>query len=266
MKLKNLLILGLSLMVVASCGKKGASDSGNESEEIQERTASLSPYSGELITGDDAEYIEIDMPAGQTVELKGSPAEEYGSPKFRIKVPLKVTKAFPEEVSYLRITLELLDENNERLETLSINDADKETLIAALKKGNTSPLTIGFNTSVLESYYNKYLDKARYYRIKDFSLSTGSTATKTPIEREESDDPNESSYSTGSSSSDYDYDYDDTDYSDYGDEKKESKMSKVKNKVKEAYQKGKETYNEKYKDKVDDAKEKVKEKWNELFD
>lgn len=264
MNVKNLFLIGLSLMVLASCGKKNASDGESESEEIQERTTSVSPYSGELITGDDAEYIEIDMPAGQTLELKGSPAEEYGSPKFRIKVPLKVTKAYPEEVSYLRITLELLDENHESLETLSINSADKETLIAALKKGNTSPLIIGFDTSVFDSHYNNYLDKAKYYRIKDFSLSSGSPVSKTPIETEESDDASASTYSSGSSSSGYEYD--DTDYSDDADEKKESKMSKMKTKVKEAYEKGKETYNEKYKDKVDDAKEKVKDKWNELFD
>ena len=264
--------MSLAVLLAVSCGKSKKDESTEtyetqQPEQLQPLSKTVSLYSGEAITGDGAEYFAIDLPAGETIELKAEPAEDYSSPKYRVRVPLKIVKKFPGEISYLSLDVELLDENNEYVSSLSINSADEETLEAALSQGKTDVLDLGFATSVLNSDYEKKFNKVKSYRITDVSVSarSSSSATKTKIN---TSTDNSSSSSSSYSSSSYDDD-DDEDYDDYDDDSystNESKLSKAKKAVNKTINKAKETYNEKYKDKVDDAKEKIKDKFNSLFD
>lgn len=263
MKIKSFLAISLAFFMLVSCGKGNNQETEEqipeqteEQEGVQPLSKTINVYSGEAVTGDEADYLMIDMPAGEAIQLKAEPGEGYSSPKFRVQVPVQVTKKFPKEISYLRISLELMDENNEYVTSLSINDADKETLIAALNKGKGDVINIGFNTTVFKSNYNKDFDKVKYYRIKDLDISESST-TATKVSKSssyEDDDDSGSSYASSAADDDDD-----------NGEKKDSKWKKAKNAVKNQYEKAKETYNDKYKDKVDDAKEKIKDKFHDIF-
>lgn len=267
MKIKTLILLTFSFLLLSSCrgrNREVLDEQLNQQKEVIEpQTKSVEVYTGEAITGEDAEYLTLDMPAAESIELKAVPGEGYDRPKFRMEIPVKVTKQFAGEISYLRISLELLDENKDYVTTLSLNRADKETLEAALNKGKFDVINLGFDTSVTERDYNKELDKIKYYRLKNVEISNRQSATKIKKSDTSYDDDSGDSGNASASSGSYYEEEDDDDY-DYGEEK-ESKFSKAKKKVKETYEKAKDTYNEKYKDKVDAAKEKVKDTYNEKY-
>lgn len=204
MKLYKFFTVFCLSMALVSCG----GSKKQEKRVFEPKTVEATLYKGEAISAssscdiDPSEYLEIDTEKGDTIKIKVE-KEDY-SLRVKTMVPIKVLKPFDDMGSYFSFILELLDEDNERITSLSANSADKETLEKALKKGKPELVEVNFKGSISESDYDE-LDKVKYYRIKDVSITTASVSSYSS-----SDDDDDVSYSS-SYSSDNSYDYDDSD-------------------------------------------------------
>lgn len=252
----------LMSLIVLSCGKRKhnieqydttietesveTDETVEEQKQFQERSVAVKMYSGEAITGDDASYFEIVMPEGDEIQLELK--EGKYQTEFRFTIPIKIMKKYPGKISYFSMDLELLDDSKDRITSLSLVTADKESLEAQLQKGSKKAIEVTFKGS---AYQQEDMDKVKYYRIKGVSISgdadqaSGATSSS---DSSSSSSSKASKKSSNKSSKSYDSGDDDSDDSyDDDDSKSKSKWKKVKEKTKE-------------------YKEKVKEKWNEWWD
>ena len=251
----------LMSLIVLSCGKQKPNleqydttietesveteEAVEEQKQFQERSVAVKVYSGEAITGDDASYFEIVMPEGDEINLELKEGKYH--PEFRFTIPLQIVKKYPGKISYFSMDLELLDDSKDRVTSLSLVTADKESLETQLQKGSKNAIEVTFKGS---AYQQEDMDKVKYYRIKGVSISgdADQASSATTSSSDSSSSSSKASKKSSKKSSKYDdSDDDDSDYSYDDDSGSKSKWKKVKEKTKE-------------------YKEKVKEKWNEWWD
>lgn len=163
---------------LVSCSNKGSgTDSAKGSDEapLEARTAEAKVMEGAAVTGEDAEYFSIAGPAGaETITITGTPDGNSGS--ITCKLDITVVKPVGEPVYDLGATtsydIELLDATNNVLTTMSLSQADRETLEAELNKANPGTVTVNYSTSAWDDTYNKVFDCVKSVRLTNAEVRT----------------------------------------------------------------------------------------------
>lgn len=179
MKTIKIAALMFAAAALVSCSNKGSnSDSANKGSEeapLEAKTAEAKVMEGASVTGEDAEFFTIAGPAGaETITITGTPDGQSGS--ITCKLDITVVKPVGEPVYDLGATtsydIELLDATNNVLTTMSLSQADRETLLAELQKAAPGTVTVNYSTSAWDDTYNKVFDCVKSVRLTNAEVRT----------------------------------------------------------------------------------------------
>lgn len=194
----------VAALTLVSCGgskksKSNHSPIAQEEETIESKTDTI-PFLASLpIEGSDAEYFALE---NAEVILVGSAPEsaDHSQGTIRATVKLKIQKPYANLKGFASsptMPLYFLNEDKELIDhnRLEMSTADKETIIAELKKDNPGVVEINYKGEFYPSSYNKIFDKTKYVQLQSARLydtngnsSSSSTTASASTEEEGGND------------------------------------------------------------------------------